>query len=288
MKKNKKIIFWLFFLLIIFIVFLNYYLKIRNNKNLNIFFLDSGQADTILIKTPEEQNIIIDLGSKDGLKDVGRQIFWWDRKIDILIITHPHDDHVLAIPQLIDKYKINKIIFTGIIYDSPIYEEIIKKTQNKKIKLLIPQINQKILLGESCELDFLYPLESLKDKKIENINNSSIVNRLKYKNNYFLFMGDSEIDIEEKLLEKNYELKSDVLKVGHHGSISSSHQEFIKKINPKISIIMVGKNNKFNHPSLRTLNKLQKIGSLIFRTDLNGDINITSDGQLIKYKLSGK
>ncbi|HNV12782.1 MAG TPA: MBL fold metallo-hydrolase [bacterium] len=288
MKKNKKIIFWLFFLLIIFIVFLNYYLKIRNNKNLNIFFLDSGQADTILIKTPEEQNIIIDLGSKDGLKGVGQQIFWWDRKIDILIITHPHDDHILAIPQLIDKYKINKIIFTGIIYDSPIYEEIIKKAQDKKIKLLIPQINQKILLGKSCELDFLYPLESLKDKKIENINNSSIVNRLKYKNNYFLFMGDSEIDIEEKLLEKNYELKSDVLKVSHHGSISSSHQEFIKKINPKISIIMVGQNNKFNHPSLRTLNKLQKIGSLIFRTDLNGDINITSDGQLIKYKLSSE
>ncbi len=288
MKKNKKIIFWLFFLLIIFIVFLNYYLKIRNNKNLNIFFLDSGQADTILIKTPEEQNIIIDLGSKDGLKGVGQQIFWWDRKIDILIITHPHDDHILAIPQLIDKYKINKIIFTGIIYDSPIYEEIIKKAQDKKIKLLIPQINQKILLGESCELDFLYPLENLKNKKIENINNSSIVNRLRYKNNYFLFMGDSEIDVEKKLLEKSYELKSDVLKVGHHGSISSSHQEFIKKINPKISIIMVGKNNKFNHPSLRTLNKLQKIGSLIFRTDLNGDINITSDGQLIKYKLSGK
>jgi len=288
MKKNKKIIFWLFFLLIIFIVFLNYYLKIRNNKNLNIFFLDSGQADTILIKTPEEQNIIIDLGSKDGLKGVGQQIFWWDRKIDILIITHPHDDHILAIPQLIDKYKINKIIFTGIIYDSPIYEEIIKKAQDKKIKLLIPQINQKILLGESCELDFLYPLENLKNKKIENINNSSIVNRLRYKNNYFLFMGDSEIDVEKKLLEKSYELKSDVLKVGHHGSISSSHQEFIKKINPKISIIMVGKNNKFNHPSLRTLNKLQKIGSLIFRTDLNGDINITSDGQLIKYKLSSE
>ena len=229
-------------MLIIFIVFLNYYLKIRNNKNLNIFFLDSGQADTILIKTPEEQNIIIDLGSKDGLKGVGQQIFWWDRKIDILIITHPHDDHILAIPQLIDKYKINKIIFTGIIYDSPIYEEIIKKAQDKKIKLLIPQINQKILLGESCELDFLYPLENLKNKKIENINNSSIVNRLRYKNNYFLFMGYSEINVEKKLLEKSYELKSDVLKVGHHGSISSSHQEFIKKINPKISIIMVGKN----------------------------------------------
>lgn len=288
MRKNKKIIFYLSFLLIIFIVFLNYYLKIKNNKNLNIFFLDSGQADTILIKTPEEQNIIIDLGSKNGLKGVSKQISWWDRKIDILIITHPHDDHILAIPQLIDKYEVNKIIFTGIIYDSPIYEEIIKKAQNKKIKLLIPQVKQKIILNNDCELDFLYPVEILKDKKIENINNSSIVSRLRYKNNYFLFMGDSEIDVEKKILEEKYELKSDILKVGHHGSISSSYQEFIKKVNPKISIIMVGQNNKFNHPSLRTLNKLQKIGSLIFRTDLNGDINITSNGQLIKYKLSSK
>lgn len=98
-------------------------------------------------------------------------------------------------------------------------------------------------------------------------------------------MGDAEEVVEKKILEENYNLKSDILKVGHHGSISSSHQEFLEKVKPKISIIMVGEKNKFNHPHLRTIKKLQKIGSLIFRTDLNGTITMEIKKGKIKYKI---
>lgn len=282
--KTKRI--FLFFLLLFIIItyFLNQLITIQEN-NLKIYFLDSGQADSILIKTPEKQNIIIDLGSQIGLKKLNRKIPWWDKKIDLLIISHPHDDHLAGIPLLLEKYKIEKIIFTGIECKSPLYQEILKQIKGKKIDLLIPQEKQKIILGKKCELNFLYPRESLNKKNIENLNNSSIINQLDCEGSISLFMGDAEEVVEKKILEESYNLKSDILKVGHHGSISSSHQEFLEKVKPKISIIMVGEKNKFNHPHLRTIKKLQKIGSLIFRTDLNGTITMEIKKGKIKYKI---
>ncbi|MFA7600964.1 MAG: MBL fold metallo-hydrolase [Patescibacteria group bacterium] len=263
---------------------MNQLIKNKEN-NLKIYFLESGQADSILIKTPEKQNIIIDLGSQIGLKKLNQKIPWWDKKINLLIITHPHDDHIAGIPLLLEKYKIEKIIFTGIECETPLYQEILKQIKNKKIDLLIPQEKQKIILGKKCELNFLYPQESLNKKTIENLNNSSIINQLKCNGIISLFMGDAEEIVEKKILEKNYNLKSDILKIGHHGSISSSHQEFLEKVKPKISIIMVGEKNKFNHPHLRTIKKLQKIGSLIFRTDLNGTITVKVEEGKIGYQI---
>lgn len=282
-NKYKKII--IFFLTISIVIF--YFTKqllIIKTDSLKIYFLNSSQADSILIKTPEKQNIIIDLGSQKGLKELDKKISWWDKKIGLLIITHPHDDHIAGILKLLNKYKVEKIIFTGIKYESPIYEEIIKMAKIKKIELLIPQKKQKIILGKDCELNFIYPLENLNKQIIENINNSSIVNRLSCNKSNFLFMGDAEELVEKEILEEGYDLQSDVLKVGHHGSISSSHQKFLDNISPKISIIMSGERNKFAHPHLKTLKKLQKIGSLILRTDLNGTITLEIKNGQIKYK----
>lgn len=129
--KTKRI--FLFFLLLFIIItyFLNQLIIIQEN-NLKIYFLDSGQADSILIKTPEKQNIIIDLGSQIGLKKLNQKIPWWDKKIDLLIISHPHDDHLAGIPLLLEKYKIKKIIFTGIECESPLYQEILEQIKEKK------------------------------------------------------------------------------------------------------------------------------------------------------------
>jgi competence protein ComEC len=284
LRKKIKKSFVIFLLLSInTLYFLNQLIKNKEN-NLKIYFLESGQADSILIKTPEKQNIIIDLGSQAGLKELSKNIPWWDKKINLLIISHPHDDHIAGIPLLLEKYKIERIIFTGIESESPLYQEILQQFKNKEIDLLIPQEKQKIILSEKCELNFLYPQESLNKKTIENLNNSSIINQLKCNDSISLFMGDAEEIVEKKILEKNYNLESDILKIGHHGSISSSHQEFLEKIKPKISIIMVGEKNKFSHPHLKTLKKLQKIGSLIFRTDLNGTITIKIEKGKIEYK----
>lgn len=286
MKKQIKKLIIILSISLLLLYFLYTYFISLNKKNLDVYFLDVGQGDAILIKTPYQQNIIIDMGNDIGVKKVGKIIPWWDKEIDLLIISHPHDDHILGVPLLIKKYNIKKIIFTGISYESSIYEELLTLAYNKKIEILIPQEEQKIILGEDCKIEFLYPQESLINKKIENLNNSSIVNLLDCQKKSFLFMGDAEEEVEKKILKKNPDLKIDVLKVGHHGSITSSHQEFIEKIKPKISIIMVGTKNKFNHPSLRIINRLKKIGSLILRTDLNGTINIRNNGPEIILKTS--
>lgn len=287
-NNNRKKIIFLIILFVIFAFFLSALWKTEINKKLHVFFLDSDQADSIFITTPESQKIIIDLGSKKGFSELNKKNIWWDKEIDLLIITHPHDDHIWSVPDLLNRYKVKKIIFNGIAGDSPIHQEIVRQSQNKKIKLLIPQVGQKIIMGDNCELSFLYPLEILKNKSMDNLNNSSLVVQLQYDQHRFLFMGDIEEEVEKKMLAEGIKIESNVLKVGHHGSITSSHEDFIKKINPQISIIMVGENNKFSHPSLRVINRLQKIGSLVFRTDLNGTIEIISDGQTIKYNLSNK
>lgn len=282
MKKEK--IFFISIIILLSIYFSIHYLVYSKDKDLKVYFLDSGQADTILIRSPEKKNILIDVGSEKGVREIEKVIPWWDKKIEMIIITHPHDDHISGIPLLLKKYEVDTVFFTGVFCDSPVYQEVIKKIEEKGINLIVPQKEQTIEIEKNCLLHFIYPIESLWNKGAENLNNSSIVNKLICKNKSFLFTGDIEEDAEKEILENGLNIKSDVLKVPHHGSISSTHQEFLDKINPRISIIMVGENNNHGHPSTRIINRLKKIGSEIFRTDLDGSILIGSDGNNIYYK----
>ncbi|MFA5644081.1 MAG: MBL fold metallo-hydrolase [Patescibacteria group bacterium] len=279
-KKTKKIGILFLVLAIVFFFSISPW-KEEKNTNLEVSFIDSDQADAILIQTPQEKNIIIDFGSTKGLKELDKKIKWWNKKIDLIIITHPHDDHIAGMISLIKKYKIEKIMYTGIIHSSPIYSELLETIKNKKIPLMIPAGQQTINLEENCQIAIIFPWDNFYNKEIENLNNSSIVSQLNCKNSKFLFMGDAENEVENEILEKEIAIKSDVLKVGHHGSITSTGQEFLERVSPEIAIVMVGKNNKFNHPSLRTLKKLEKLDIKTFRTDLDGTIDIISDGEKI-------
>jgi len=286
-KTVKRIVLALGISLGLIYVFYNYY-SYQKNDNLEVSFIDVGQGDGIFIKTPDKHQIIIDFGSVQGMNDLNKLIPWWNKKIDLIIITHPHDDHIIGLIQIIKNYKIKNILYTGIVGDSPAYLELLEEIEKKKIPILIPQKNQSIKLGNNCDLNILFPWESLLNKETDNLNNSSIISQLNCQNSKFLFMGDAEIKVENKLLEKGLDLKSDVLKVGHHGSITSSQQEFLEKVSPKIAIIMVGKNNKFNHPSSRVLKRLERIKTKTFRTDLDGTITIISDGKNIYRKANQK
>lgn len=286
-KKIKIIIIFLGIFLGSIYIFYNYY-HYQKNNDLEVSFIDVGQGDAIFIKTPEKHQVIIDFGSNQGINDLNKKIPWWNKKIDLAIITHPHDDHIIGLIQIIKNYKVRNIMYTGIIFDSPAYLELLKEIEKKNIPLLIPQKNQSIKLGKDCNLDILFPWESFLNKEIDNLNNSSIISQLSCQNSKFLFMGDAEIEVENEILKKEINIKSDVLKIGHHGSITSSQQEFLEKVAPQIAIIMVGKNNKFNHPSLRVLKRLEKLKIKTFRTDLDGTITIISDGKNIYEKINQK
>lgn len=286
-KTIKRIIVALGILLGLIYISYNYYCYQKNN-NLEVSFIDVGQGDAIFIKTPEKHQIFIDFGSGQGINDLNKKIPWWNKKIDLIIITHPHDDHIIGLIQIIKNYKIKNIMYTGIVYDSPAYLELLEKIEKKNIPLLVPQENQSIKLGKNCDLNIIFPWENFYNKEIDNLNNSSIISQLNCQNSKFLFMGDAEEEVENKLLEKNMDIKSDILKIGHHGSITSSQQEFLEKIAPQMAIIMVGKNNKFNHPSLRILKRLEKLKIKTLRTDLNGTITIISDGKNIYEEINQK
>jgi len=251
-------------------------------ENLTVNFLDIGQGDGILIQTPHDQNILIDGG--DGaqiLQQLPKFMPFYDRTIDLMILTHPHDDHVGGLSYILKRYRVKRILYTGVVHNSPTYLNFLAIIKRKQIPITIIDRPQKIWLGEDLYFDIIYPFDSLLNKEVDNLNNSSIVAKLTYEDNSFLFTGDTEVEVERQLLEQGIDLNADVFKAGHHGSDTSNSEGFLQAIIPKIVVIQVGKDNDFGHPSLRTLKRFERIGADYYRNDSNGWVQIVSDGENI-------
>lgn len=260
-----------------------FWLYYRQSDKLAVDFLDVGQGDAILIKAPGGQNILVDGGpDKLVLKRLAENLAWWDRQIDLMVLTHAHDDHVTGLIDVLKRYKVKKILYTGAVHNAPNYLSWLKIVRDKKVPFLIVDKAQTINLGGVAKIDILYPSESFLDKTVDDLNQTSIVFKLTYGRNRFLFTGDAGEPVEKRLLEQSDDLSADLLKVGHHGSKYSTSEEFLEKVRPQMAIIEVGKNNDFGHPSLRAIKRLERLGAEIFRTDLNGTIKAVSDGVNIK------
>ncbi len=254
-------------------------------SELEVDFLDIGQGDAILIKAPFGQNILIDGGPDDSvIKCLGKNLAWWDKKIDLMILTHPHDDHVTGLIDVIKRYKVEKILYTGVVHTSPNYIAWLELVRDRQIPLTIIDRPQTVKLGKNCELDILYPTKSLLGQTVNNLNNSSIVAKLIYQETKFLLTGDAEIEVEQELVKSNIDLSSQVLKAGHHGSDTSSSLEFLQAVKPEIVVIQVGTDNDFGHPSRRVIKRLERMGAQVFRNDLDGTARLISDGQEINIK----
>ena len=257
----------------IFLTIPVFWITLSAENKLEVAFLDVGQGDASLIKTPFGQNILIDGG--DGYKVIERleeELSWWDVTIDLMILTHPHNDHVAGLIFVLEKYDVKKILYTGVIHSAPAYLEWLKIVKAKNIPLVIIDRPQKVNFGSHCFLDIVYPRQSLLGKSVNNLNNSSIIAELDCENRTVLFMGDAEIEVEEELIKIGDLGSVEILKVGHHGSNTSSNQEFLEMVNPQKAVISVGKDNKFGHPSRRIIKRLERLGAEILRTDLNGTI----------------
>lgn len=260
-----------------------FWLIYNQPQNLEVDFLDVGQGDAILIKTPGGQNILIDGGpDKTVVKRLGENLPWWDKQIDLMILTHPHDDHVTGLVEVLKRYRVRRILYTGATHNAPNYLTWLKAVRDKKVPLTIVDKEQTIDLTKNVKLEILYPDQSLLNKTLSDLNDSSIVIKLIYGQNKFLLTGDVGLEVEKTLLAGGADLSADVLKVGHHGSQYSSSQEFLEKVKPRVAVIEAGKDNDFGHPNLRIIKRLERVGARIFRTDLNGTIKIVSDGVNIK------
>lgn len=286
--KRKNTITKLFTLIILLIALfivknikdISYKYKYSNeegNYNLNIYFFDVGQADSILI-SKDKYSVLIDAGNNnDGLNLVNYLKDELNIKhIDYLIGTHPHEDHVGGFDDIINSFDIDKIYMPNQTTNTKTFEDVLDAIESKNYTITIPNKGDSFALDDLL-FEVLYVGENEKD-----LNSSSIVLKLKYINNSFLFMGDAPSNVEKGILDNN--IKADVLKVGHHGSNYSSDSEFLKKVNPKYAIISVGKNNSYNHPGDNTLKKLKDNNIKIYRTDESGTIHLKSDGNNIEIE----
>lgn len=249
---------------------------------LEIDYLSVGQGDSILIKTPDGQKILLDGGPDNTvIQKLGEYLPFFDRKIDLMILTHPHSDHVTGLNEVLRRYQVGKILYTGALHTAPEYITWLGLIKDKKINLEIIKVKQIINLGDDLKLEILYPWRDFTNERVENLNDTSLVAKLVYKNNSFLFVGDAEALEEGEILADGANLKSDVLKVGHHGSATATSQAFLNAVTPKMAVIEVGGNNQFGHPHHVILQKLAAAGVKVYRTDLNGDVRMFSDGENI-------
>ena len=249
-------------------------LKTEEN-NLEIYFLDVGQADCIYLHN-QENNILIDAGNnEDGEKVVNYLKSLGVEHFQYVIGTHAHEDHIGGMDDIINNFEIDHFYMPDVITTTKTFEDVLDSLEANQLPLETPEIDSSFEVGE---LKFKV-LSIGKEKK--DLNDTSIVLKLNFRNTSYLFMGDATSKVEKEILEKD--LQSDVLKVGHHGSQYSSTAQFLKKVSPLYAIIQVGKNNSYQHPKEVTLEKLEKLGTIIYRTDLDNTILLTSDGENIAF-----
>ncbi len=256
-------------------------------NNLKVIFFDVGQGDSIFIETPQKHQILIDGGPSSAvLEKLGNEMPFYDRTIDLIILTHPEHDHFGGLLEVLKRYKVENILWTGVLRDTAEFEEWKRLlTEEKNAVIKIAQAGQRIIFSTRpvlAVMEIFNPFENLEGKEVKNTNNSSIISQLVFGENKFLFAGDVYKSVERKLIKQDIDVESDVLKVGHHGSKTSTSEEFLLKVLPELAIISVGSENSYGHPTSEVLEILKKYDIKTLRTDQIGDIKIISDGQTIK------
>lgn len=252
---------------------------ITPSEDLKVHFLDVGQGDSIFIELPTNETILIDA----SIKDASNKIINYLReenvsKIDYVFATHPHSDHIGGMSAVIKAFDIGQIYMPKAVTTTKTYENLLLTIKDKNLKIKTAKAGNTIIDTDDLKLVVLAPNQD----SYESLNNYSIVLKLTYKEKSFLFMGDAETLSEKEITG---DVQADVLKVGHHGSRTSTNQAFLNKVNPSYAVISVGLNNDYKHPHQEVIDRLEKKNIKIYRTDQNGDIIFTTDGYNIDVKV---
>ncbi len=261
-----------------FIWYAIFTLEAQDELRLTVF--DIGQGDSIFIEAPNGNQVLIDGGPSSAvLGKLGSVMPFWDRSIDLVVLTHPHADHVAGLVEVLKRYDVGMVLESDANYSTAEYAEWHRLLKEKQIPVIIARAGQKIHLSPKTELGILTPLESFVGKSPNNVHDAMVVSKLVYGSSSALLMGDAEKQVEYRLLLSGAKLKSDILKVGHHGSKTSTTQDFVRAVSPRYAVISVGRKNRYGHPTQQTLNTLAKFNIPIFRTDQGGDVEFVSDGK---------
>ncbi len=278
---KKSIIFSIIFLVLISLFSSLYnskkpneFVTAQNNNydgQLQVYFIDVGQGDCVLAKFKDEY-MLIDSGENTEYEKVYQFLNEKKvKKIKYVIATHPHSDHIGSLSYVLNDFEVENIIMPSVTNNTSTFESLVLAIKENNVNTIKALEGENYNFGESN-----FTILKASNEKYEDLNNNSVVIRLEYKKASFLFTGDIEKEVERDLV--NSEIKSTVLKVAHHGSNTSSSKNFLEKVSPSVSIISVGKENSYNHPNKETLNTIKENSDYVFRTDLDGDISIFTDG----------
>jgi len=253
------------------------------DKLLTAHFIDVSQGDCVFITLPDGQTMLIDAGSKDMGETVAAYISSLGvKKIDFLIATHPHEDHIGGLPFILNNFEIGQIYMPDATANTAAFENLLTAVEDAGKKIDIAAAGAVICENGSVKAEFLAP-----GKDFDELNDNSAVIKLTFGKVSFLFTGDAEWLSEAEMLKTPKKLKADILKVGHHGSGTSTSDEFLNAVSPSYAVISCGENNSYGHPHADVLERLSKRAK-IYRTDLNGTVVITTDGENTDVKTRKK
>ena len=250
---------------------------------LSVSILDVGQGDAILITSPSGQHILIDGGpSPERLcLELGKALPYWDRTIDLVVLTHPHDDHVTGLVEVLRRYEVKQVLYPDMDYGAVVYDEWLDLLDEKNIPYTWAQVGQVIDLGGGATLELLHPPAEFLEGTESDADNNGVITRLEMGEVSFLLTADHFEDAERYLLDQGMELESTVLKVGHHGSSTSTYPEFLAAVSPEVAVISVGADNPYGHPSeevvMRLSERLEE--DSVYLTSEQGTITFTTDGK---------
>jgi beta-lactamase superfamily II metal-dependent hydrolase len=246
--------------------------------DLRVHFLDVGQADSILVQLPNGKNMLIDAGNNEDDELVVSYLEKQGiKKIDYLVGTHPHEDHVGGLDTVIEHFDIGNVYLPKVNHTTKTYQDVLISLKNKGLKVTTAKAGVKLFNEDQLHATIISPINN----DYQELNDYSAVIKLVYQDTSFLFTGDAEELVENEILSSGAAVKADVLKIGHHGSASSTSDNFLAAVNPKLAVISVGADNNYGHPHQETMEKLNNAGISVLRTDQLGTIIIKSNGKQI-------
>ena len=255
----------------------------RPSEILTVYFLDIGQGDAIFIDSPTHGRLLLDGGKNmKVLTELGKILPFADKRIDVMIESHPDSDHIGGLPEVVSRYKVGVFLEPGVESDNIIDDELHKRLVEKKIPNMLARRGMVVNFGDGVRLEILFPNQDV--SKWET-NRASIIAKLVYGEKSFLLTGDSPIAIENVMLNLDPEiLDSSVLKAGHHGSRTSTSLPYAQAVSPEYAVISAGKDNSYGHPHKEVLDILKKLGTNILSTTDLGTIKFETDGKTLEIK----
>lgn len=242
--------------------------------------LDVGQGDAIFIEAPNGNQVLIDGGPDNSvMARLGEVMPFWDRSIDLVILTHPHADHLDGLLEALKRYDVGMVMEPGVSHTIPEYGEWKRTVAAKGITRVVAKRGETVRLGDSAKLEILSPFDNFEDVVVENVHDAVVVVRLEHASSSALLMADAEAPLERRLAAAAGDMRAEVLKVGHHGSKTSTSEWLLTAVRPRYAAISVGRKNRYGHPVAAVLRRLSNFGIETHRTDEEGSITFRSDGR---------